>query len=130
MLNVIVYGLVGVLLAVPMVNVLVRVSGPARLGTSTADMKPLPEGWSVRKHFLDKPVYNEKDERVSEVEDIVVAPDNSLAYAILNVGGFLGIGEHRVAVPVERFNVGHGKIVLPGATKDTLNEMPSFDHPQ
>jgi hypothetical protein len=41
----------------------------------------------------------EGDERVGEVNDILIAPDKSMAYAIIGVGRFLGIGERQVAVP-------------------------------
>ena len=56
-----------------------------------------------------KPVYNDQDERVGEVEDLIVAPDKSLSYAILGVGGFLGLGTYHVAVPVSQFTSGDGK---------------------
>jgi hypothetical protein len=129
MFKVIVYGLMGMLLAVPMVNVVVQVNSSTRLSVSAEEIKTPAKRRSAKKYFLDKPVYNEKDERIGEIDDIIISVDDSSASAILNVGGFLGIGEHRVAIPFDRFTVGHGRIVLPGATKETLNEIPPFDHP-
>jgi hypothetical protein len=36
------------------------------------------------------------------------------------------MGTHRVAIPVQQFNQVTPKIVLPGATKDSLKEVPEF----
>jgi hypothetical protein len=54
--------------------------------------------------------------------------DKALSYAIVGVGGFLGVGEHEIAVPVGRLKQLEGKIVLPGATKDTLKAVPKFEY--
>ena len=50
--------------------------------------------------ILGKAVYNENNEKIGKVQDLIVTPDNSISYAIIGVGGFLGVGEHYVAVPV------------------------------
>jgi hypothetical protein len=56
----------------------------------------------------------------------VIAPDGSLSVAVIDVGGFLGIGKHRVAIPVKQFTQIHPKAVLPGATKEALKSLPEF----
>jgi sporulation protein YlmC with PRC-barrel domain len=128
MRNTEVAGLIGVMLAVATMDVAAQVTGSTTLGASTEKIKTLAQGWSAKKQRLDKPVYNEGDERVGEVNDIIIAPDKSSAYAIIGVGGFLGIGEYQVAVPFNRFTSVDDKIVLPGATKETMNTIPSFDY--
>ena len=67
-------------------------------------------------------------QRVGEVENLIVTPDKSLSYAIIGVGGFLGLGTYDVAIPVDQFQSSDGKIVLPGVTKDTLKAMPPFQY--
>ena len=62
------------------------------------------------------------------MDDIIIAPDKSLSYAIIGVGGFPGLGEHSVAIPFNQFKSGDGKYVLPGATKDTLKAIPTFNY--
>ena len=42
---------------------------------------------------------------------------------MLEVGGFLGIGEHRVAIPVEQFQQIYPRVVLPGANKESLKKL-------
>jgi sporulation protein YlmC with PRC-barrel domain len=130
MRNTAVAGLMGVMLAVATMDVAAQVAGSTTLGASIEEIKALAQGWSAKKQLLDKPVYNEGDERVGEVDDIIIAPDKSIAYAIISLGGFLGIGEHQVAVPFNRFTNVDDRIVLPGATKDTMNAIPSFDYGQ
>jgi sporulation protein YlmC with PRC-barrel domain len=95
---------------------------------STAEMKEVTSGWSAKKQILGKSVYNDTGDKIGEVDDLIVAPNKSFSYAIVGVGGFLGVGEHQVAVPVSKFNQQMGKIVLPGATKDALKATPKFEY--
>jgi hypothetical protein len=65
---------------------------------------------------------------VGDVDDIIIAPDKAISYAIMCVGGFLGLGEHDVAIPFNQFKRGDGRFVLPGATKNTLKALPTFNY--
>ena len=76
----IVAGLMGVMMAVAAVHVAAQVAGSTSLGQSTENIKTLARGWSAKKRILDKPVYNEEDERVGEVNDIIIAPDKSIGF--------------------------------------------------
>ena len=124
----IVAGLMGVLMAVAGGNVAAQVAGSTTIGVPASEMTTLTRGWSAKKQILDKSVLNEQNEKVGEVVDIIVAPDKSVSYAILSVGGFLGLGEHYVAVPFNQFKADDGKFVLRGATKDTLKAIPTFEY--
>ena len=44
-------------------------------------------------------VYNNNDERVGEINELIIGKDGKIESVVLGVGGFLGIGEHDVAVP-------------------------------
>jgi hypothetical protein len=50
---------------------------------------------------IGKDVVNVSDEEVGEIVDLVMDRDQKLAGVVLSVGGFLGLGEKWVAVPVE-----------------------------
>jgi hypothetical protein len=121
-------GVLSLLLAVAAVPVGAQVAGSTTTGVSPDEVKTLARGWSAKTQILGKPVYNDQDERVGEVEDRIVTPDKSLSYAIIGVGGFLGMGTYDVAIPVGQFQSSDGKIVLPGGTKDTLKAMPPFQY--
>jgi sporulation protein YlmC with PRC-barrel domain len=80
---------------------------------STSELREVAKGWSVKKQILGKDVYNGAGEKIGEIEDIIVAPNRSVSYAIVGVGGFLGVGTHDVAVTVGKFKQQAGRLVLP-----------------
>ena len=103
-------------------------SAGSMVTVSSAEMRQVATGWSAKKQILGKDVYNEAGDKIGEIEDLIVTPSRSLSYAIVGVGGFLGVGERNVAVPVAKFKQQMGKIVLPGATKDKLMAAPKFEY--
>jgi sporulation protein YlmC with PRC-barrel domain len=126
--KIVVAGLMGVMMAVTAGNGAAQVAGLTTIGVPATEITTLTKGWSAKKQILGKPVYNEQNEKVGEVDDIIVAPDKSISYAIVSVGGFLGLGEHYVAIPFNQFKADDGKYVLRGATKDVLKAIPNFDY--
>ena len=105
-----------------------QVAGSTQLGVAAAELREITSGWSAKRQIMGQTVYNDKDEGVGKVEDIIIAPDKAVSYAIVGVGGFLGLGKHDVAIPVNQFKVTDGKLVLAGATKDALKAMPEFEY--
>jgi hypothetical protein len=101
---------------------------PIVLGIAVEEMVVVTKGWSVKKQILGKTVYNDKNQKIGKIYDLIVAPDKAISYAIIGVGGFLGIDKHDVAIPVNQFKLDKGKIILAGATKDALKAMPSFQY--
>ena len=77
---------------------------------------------------MGKDVYNDKNEKVGVVEDLIIAPDKAVSYAIIGAGGFLGMGKHDVAIRVNQLKLVEGKITLPGATKESVKAMPVFQY--
>ena len=77
-------------------------------------------------------VYNESNESVGEVDDIVLpANGTGPVVAVVSVGGFLGIGAKLVAVPYERLRAAgeRNRWTLTGAaSRDDLNRMPTFSY--
>jgi sporulation protein YlmC with PRC-barrel domain len=97
---------------------------------ASPQLREVTNGWSVKRSILGQPVYNDKNERVGSVDDIVVTPDKAVSYAIINAGGFLRLTKHNVAIPVSQLKLVDNKIVLPGATNETLKAMPEFQFAQ
>ena len=49
----------------------------------------------------------------------------------MSVGGFLGLGEKRVAVPLDDLQLGEGETYLmSSATQEQLERMPEYDQGQ
>ena len=109
-------------------NAHAQVAGAQPLGISVQESAAIVAGWSVRKSIMDKPVFNEKDERVGVIHDIIVAPDRSVSFAIIAANQFLGVSHHDVAIPIEQLDFNNGKLVLAGATKDAIKALPEFQY--
>ena len=100
-------------------------------GTSTVGVSvttQLATGWSVKKTLLGKTVYDDAGQKVGKVDDLIISPDANVSYVIVGAGGFVGIGRHDVAVPVTQIQDKSGKLVMTGATKDTIKGMPQFTY--
>jgi hypothetical protein len=57
-----------------------------------------------------------------------VTRDGKGPYAVLSIGGFLGMGAKLVVVRYDNLKFVDNKIVLPGGSKDGLNMLPAFEH--
>jgi hypothetical protein len=79
-----------------------QVAGTTLLGVTVEEMHEVALGWSAKRTILGQPVYNDNNERVGSIDDIIITPDKSISYAIVNAGGFLGLAKHDVAVPVSK----------------------------
>ena len=107
-----------------------KASPEFQYGVTDTELGEVTKGLSVKRTILGQPVYNEKDERVGSVDDIIVTPDKAISYGIVNAGGFLGLTKHNVAIPVSQFKLVDSKLVLPGATKEALKASPEFEYAQ
>ena len=76
--------------------------------------------------LIGRPVTNGKEE-IGKIDDLVVGRDKVL-FAIIGVGGFLGLGQHLVVAPYNRLTVTPQRILLPGATKAALLKLPEFHY--
>lgn len=101
---------------------------PVVIGITVNELVVVTKGWSVKKQILGKDVYNDKNQKVGKVDDLIIAPDSAVSYGIIGAGGFLGIDRHDVAIPAKQFKIEKGKIILPGATKEAIKAMPKFQY--
>jgi hypothetical protein len=128
MRKIVMAGLMGVMMTVAAVPVAAQVVGSTTLVVTEAEVKAIALGWSAKKQVLDQSVYNHQNEKVGEIEDIIITPDKSISYAIVGVGGFLGLGEHLVAIPFTQLKAGDKQFVLADATKEKLKALPKFEY--
>jgi PRC-barrel domain len=107
-----------------------QVAGSSVLGVEATELRDITLGWSAKRQVLGEPIFNDRNERIGTVDDIVIAPNRAVSYAIIGAGGFLALGVHDVAIRVSQLKLVDGKLVLPGATKEALMNMPRFEYAQ
>lgn len=105
-----------------------EVVGTSTIGVAVEQMDQVLNGYSAKKDLLGKPVENDKNQKIGKIEDIVVTQNEKVSAAIIGVGGFVGVGKHDVAIPMEQLKVDGKRLVLAGATKETLKSMPKFEY--
>lgn len=91
------------------------------------DVQSLSTGYRTSK-VVGSSVQNDANETVGEIDDLIVTPNQKVPYAVLSVGGFLGIGTKYVVVPYDALEVKENRFVLRGATKDSLKNLPEFKY--
>ena len=96
------------------------------LTVSQQEISTAQKGWSAKKDIMGKTVYNDNNEKIGDVNDVIFSRTNSASFVVIGVGGFLGMGEHDVACPLSRLKHDNDKLILPGATKEALKKMPEF----
>ena len=69
-----------------------------------------------------------KEREIGSIDDFVISSDGHEVYTVTEVGGFLGVGGKKVAVPFDSLKPGNdeGQMVLPGALKKALENRPEF----
>jgi sporulation protein YlmC with PRC-barrel domain len=105
-----------------------QVAGSTLLDVSVTEAREVADGWSAKRQILGHAVFNDQSEKIGTVDDIIIAPDKSVTYAIIGAGGFLGVARHDVAVRVTQLKVDSDTLVLPGATKEALKQAPEFEY--
>ena len=116
------------LLSATTMSVSQQVVGSTLLGVTRTELRDVTTGWSAKRQVLGKTVYNDKGEAIGKVDDIIVAPEKAVSYAIIGAGGFLGMGRHDVAIPVGQLKETDQKFILAGGTKDAIKAMPPFEY--
>ena len=160
-------------LAAPAVLAQPAAPTPPHPSAGSAPASPVDIGRPQRTHggwrssrIVGATVYNDHDERIGTVDDLVIGQDGRISEAVLSVGGFLRIGAKLVAVPYDQLRFEEStenqmadvgappaarvtspaapgvpaaappparpvvttRVVLPGATRNSLNALPSFNY--
>jgi hypothetical protein len=116
---------VGVALAIGLTSASAA-QGPAPVALVVVNVKAVALGYRASK-LIGSGVHNDKSEEIGKIDDLVVGKDKVL-FAVIGVGGFLGLGAHLIAVPYNSLKMSPQRIVLPGATKEALSKLPEFHY--
>ena len=61
-------------------------------------------------------VYNDKNEKIGSINDLLMDKSGSIKAAVIGVGGFLGMGEHLVAVSFDKVKFSDEAVSYTGAS--------------
>lgn len=100
---------------------------PQTVEVAKVDITKLAAGYRASK-VIGSSVVNDSNETIGTIDDLLVSPDGKDPFAVLSVGGFLGVGSHLVVVPYDSLRVVDKKLMLPGGTKDGLKMLPEFKY--
>lgn len=78
--------------------------GSSSMGTNNWMTQEQPGQWRASKlEGLD--VYNNNDEKIGDISELLVDQSGKIQAVVIGVGGFLGMGEHDVAVPFDQIKL-------------------------
>jgi hypothetical protein len=97
------------------------------LSLMKVDPQSVATGYRTSK-VVGSTVVNEANETVGTIDDLIVTANEKVPFAVLSVGGFLGMGSKYVVVPFSSLQVQDKKMMLPGATKESLKGLPEFKY--
>ena len=72
--------------------------------------------------------YNEKNEKIGTIDDIMLPMAGGEVNVVLSVGGFLGIGAKLIKVPFSHVHLMGDKAMMPGGGKAELMAMPAYQY--
>lgn len=71
-------------------------------------------------------VSNDQKQTIGNISDVLLDKNDKADKAVLSVGGFLGVGSRLVIVPFDHLHIDADRIVLPGATKVSLENLSAY----
>ena len=100
---------------------------PQSVEITKVDVQKVAAGYRASK-VVGSSVVNDANQTIGKIDDLLVTRDGKEPYAVLSVGGFLGIGTRLVVIHYDSLKFADNKIVLPGGTKDGLKMLPAFQY--
>jgi sporulation protein YlmC with PRC-barrel domain len=101
-------------------------------GPAATILASIPANAMTVTHWYKQSVYDPSDAKIGEIMDVLVDRDGRIAVLIVGVGGFLGMGEKDVAVPLNAVQFktkGDNKwYPVMNTTKDVLKNSPAFKY--
>ncbi len=89
----------------------------------------MPSHWRA-SDAMGQAVYNRANEKIGDVEELLIDGDGRILAAVVGVGGFMGIGEQKVAVTYRSFQMtrdqaGKTRLVV-DIDKEALKNAPAY----
>jgi sporulation protein YlmC with PRC-barrel domain len=105
-------------------------TGTAATGTTTATTATDNPLYGLRgEELVGKTVYGANGEEIGEIDNVVLRNEggSKQVAAVVGVGGFLGIGERKVALPLDQLQMGGEDRITTSMTKEQLSSMQAHE---
>jgi len=104
-------------------------AAPNASATGNAAVAPAAGTYPAAKEvekYIGKDVYGANGKKVGELNNVLIDPDGKVRAGVIAFGGFLGIGEHRVAVPWNDLNAQGDRLTV-NMTDDQIKAAPTWN---
>jgi len=113
-------------------------AGERRAGQQRPDLEGQREqqgadavgGALAPEQLVGESVHSSEGEEIGEISGVAQSRQDSQMHALVDVGGFLGIGQRTVALPVARLEVDHEGKLMTSMTREELESLPEYDSQQ
>jgi sporulation protein YlmC with PRC-barrel domain len=79
------------------------------------------------QELIGRDVVNASGKDIGEIDDIVINEQDQALYAVIGVGGFLGLGGKEIAIPFEQLRLGADNVILMSERGESdLKQMPAY----
>ena len=97
---------------------------------AASDSSSFQGNWRASK-LVGLNVYNDSNESLGSINDLLTDKSGNIKAVVIGVGGFLGVGEHLVAVPLDKIKFVNEPVVYAGAgaPKTSTNTAPTSTMP-
>ena len=100
----------------------------------------VPEGYTMTElmtvtgdELKGVDIYDMTDSKIAEIADVQIGPDSKVNGIVTDVGGFLGLGEHRILLAPDQIsvykNADNDIRAYVSMTKDELKALPKYEEP-
>ena len=117
----------GILAAAPLVTAAPSFAQGKPQVLMNVNVSTVASGYRGSK-IIGASIVNDTNDKIGTIDDLIINRADRVPYAIVSVGGFLGMGDRLVAVPMQELQFSMDKTLLSGATKDMLKALPEFKY--
>lgn len=101
-------------------------------GVQEKQAKTSPGQWHASK-LIGQTIRNSAKEPIGDISELLLDSSGNVTAVIVGVGGFLGIGEKRVALGFSDLSISRDEnnrlVVMANTTKETLQAAPEWNDP-
>lgn len=96
-------------------------AAPAATTTSSQEKLALKGNWRASK-LMGLNVYNDANEKLGDINELILDKNGKVAAVVIGVGGFLGMGEHDIAVSMDKLKFVEEPVRTSATTKETTTK--------